>query len=374
MASTKPLKAFVVSAVLGGIVGFSGTAAPTGSRSTESAAGLSLAVADSVKVLLYYDMEGLAGQSDIRTFVFAYPEPYAEGRELLLADVNAVIEGLFTGGADEVHVVDAHGSGNPEPDIPVERLDPRAEMINRNASFDAYVDLVQEGAYDAVVAVGMHAKQGSGGFASHTFTPGVSVLMNRRSLTETEVVGYAWGRVGVPIIFVSGDDRLAQDLKPTMPWIEYVTVKDAAGPTDAELRPVDEVRIELWEAAKRAVENLDEARAMRLEKPVLAGLRAVPPANLALLKDVPGIHYEDETVRFVASDFRSAYDGIQALIRVAMTGHMEVLAETVSNGEDEVFSAFRENLMERWASVEAGTWTPLAEPPAPDSVSYFGFR
>ena len=45
---------------------------------------------DSIKVLLYYDMEGLAGQSDIRTFVFAYPEPYAEGRELLLADVNAV--------------------------------------------------------------------------------------------------------------------------------------------------------------------------------------------------------------------------------------------------------------------------------------------
>ena len=77
-----------------------------------------------------------------------------------------------------------------------------------------------------MAVVGMHAKTGSGGFASHTFTLGIDLLINGQSITETELVALSWGRVGVPVIFASGDDRLAGDLE-TMPWIEYVTVKEA---------------------------------------------------------------------------------------------------------------------------------------------------
>ena len=36
---------------------------------------------------------------------------------MLAADLNAVIDGLFAGGATQVDIVDAHGSGNPEPDV-----------------------------------------------------------------------------------------------------------------------------------------------------------------------------------------------------------------------------------------------------------------
>ena len=87
------------------------------------------------RVLVYHDMEGLSGQSDWRTFSFAYPERYKEGRELLIADVNAVIDGLFAGGATEVHLVDAHGSGNPDPDVPADRLDKRAKQVLRDQPF-----------------------------------------------------------------------------------------------------------------------------------------------------------------------------------------------------------------------------------------------
>ncbi|HET7275620.1 MAG TPA: M55 family metallopeptidase [Longimicrobiaceae bacterium] len=170
------------------------------------------------RVLVYHDMEGLSGQDDWRSFIYSHSEQYAHGQEMLVADVNAVIDGLFAGGADEVHVVDAHGSGNPRPDILQDRLDPRAEQIFRDEPFRQYVDLVEPGVYDAIAAVGMHAKTGSGGFASHTYTLGMEIVMNEMPLTETELIGYSWGRAGVPVIFASGDDRLAQDLQ-TMPWL-----------------------------------------------------------------------------------------------------------------------------------------------------------
>src|SRR5918997_250509 len=90
------------------------------------------------RILVYHDMEGVSGQDDWRTFVFAHKEHYAKGRELLVADVNAVIDGLFAGGAAAVDVVDAHGSGNPEPDIPAGALDRRARQGFRDRAVPQY--------------------------------------------------------------------------------------------------------------------------------------------------------------------------------------------------------------------------------------------
>jgi hypothetical protein len=79
---------------------------------------------DGLRILVLHDMEGLSGQSDPKTFNFGEKE-YPKGQELLAADVNAVIEGLYAGGATEVWVVDGHGSGNPDPDVRTDLLDKR---------------------------------------------------------------------------------------------------------------------------------------------------------------------------------------------------------------------------------------------------------
>ena len=95
---------------------------------------------DGIRILVLHDMEGLSGQSDPSTFFHGWPR-YAEGQELLVGDVNAVIAGLYAGGATEVEVVDGHGSGNSEPDVRRDLLDPRATQILRDSTFDAYFDL-----------------------------------------------------------------------------------------------------------------------------------------------------------------------------------------------------------------------------------------
>jgi len=109
------------------------------------------------KILVYYDMEGISGQNDMRSLSFGNEE-YNQAREWLTNDVNAVIDGLFAGGADEVHVVDAHGSGNPDPDILIDKMDNRAELVSKDKPFEAYVELTEEGIYDGVAVVCMHSK------------------------------------------------------------------------------------------------------------------------------------------------------------------------------------------------------------------------
>jgi D-amino peptidase len=328
-----------------------------------------------IRVLVLHDMEGLSGQDDPKTFDFDHKERYAEGRENLVLDVNAVIAGLFAGGADEVHVVDGHGSGNPEPDLLLDRLYTRAQMVFRDKPFRQYVDLVEPGVYDAVAVVGMHAKTGSRGFASHTFTLGIEIQLNGRAITETELVGFSFGRAGVPVIFASGDDRLAADLS-TMPWMEFVTTKKATSASTAELLPQEEVRAELEAAAVRAIQKRGEAKVMKIRGPIQATLRAVPPASLQVLEGVPGIAYEDESVTFDAKDFQAAYDGLIELIGVATTSYPRVLVEALRAAPDgsKFLTEYNDDLVGRWLDFESGRWSPPPQEPPPEGQKYHGAR
>ncbi len=326
-----------------------------------------------LRVLVLHDMEGLSGQSDPRTFSYRNADLYPQGREYLIGDVNAVIAGLFDGGADVVRVVDGHGSGSPEPDIILDRLDPRAEMLSRQEPFEAYVDIVEAGAFDAVAVVGMHAKTGSRGFASHTYTLGIGVRLNGQSITETEIVALSWGRVGVPVIFASGDDKLAADLS-TMPWIRYVTVKEATSASTADPYPVEEVRAQLRAEAQAAVEGLSGARVMRATTPLEATLDAVPPASLAALDGVPGVRYDDGSVTFTARSFEDAYDGLTSLIQVAMGGFSSVMGEVLRELDPDAGAAYSARLFERWMDFESGRWTPPPPPAPPQGRTYYGYR
>lgn len=322
---------------------------------------------DGLSVLVLHDMEGLSGQDDPRTFSFRHAEHYPRGQELLAADINAVVDGLFAGGATEVHVVDGHGSGNRDPDLRTDLLDPRATQVFRDEPFDTYFDVPETARYDAVAVVGMHAKTGSGGFASHTFTLGIEFQVHGQSITETELVALSWGRFGVPVIFASGDDRLAADLQ-TMPWIESVVVKTATSASTADLRPVEEARADLRDGARRAVENLAAAQVMRVNLPVVATIRAVPPAALGSLAGVPWIDYDAETdaVTFEADDLRAAYDGWVSLVGVARAGYTSVLHEQIRQlgFADAVYPAFSDGLFNRWFDYESGRWSPPEPAPA----------
>ncbi len=307
-ARRRPLAAALMALLIAGSVG--------ASEPWTAVAQSRVAGADGPKILLIYDMEGLSGQDDIGSFSPSDPA-YAQGQRLLTDDVNAVIEGLIAGGAKEVRVADRHGSSS-HIDILVEQIDSRARMVTESEQKpDTTI-------YDGVATVGMHAKSGSGGFAAHTWTAGVEFRINGRPVNETELVALTYGEKGMPVIFVSGDDRLGEELA-TLPWIEYVAVKDATGMTTARLHPLKEAHERLSLGAKRAVQHLAHAKLAKASTPVQASVTAFPPADLAWLAEMPGIRYQNQTVSFTAPDASAAYRGMQAIGTAAMTGYGDAL-------------------------------------------------
>lgn len=227
-------------------------------------------------------MEGLSGQTNPESFIFG-TSLYSKGQEQLAADINAVIAGLYQGGATEVVVLDGHGSGNPNPDVRRDLLDSRATQMSRTRDFDGYFAPPTMEKFDGVAVVGMHAKTGSHGFASHTYTFGIGIAINGQFITETEFVALSWGRNGTPVIFASGDDHLATDIATTMPWLRYVTAKKAITADSAVAEPTDAAHAKLTNEAKVAVEQLRAGtmQGMNAPAPLRIGVRAVPPADLS---------------------------------------------------------------------------------------------
>ena len=328
---------------------------------------------EEIRILVHYDMEGLSGQDDWRTTHVLWPVQYSEGRELLTADVNAVIEGLFEGGAEEVYVLDDHASGNPNPDIILERMDSRGQIVSWSELPEG-TDLGEYYRIDAVAAVGFHSRTGGGGFMAHTTTWGLDYLINGKSVNEVELVMLDWGTSrlpwyqgrsretpSLPLVFASGDDKLREELRP-YPWVEYVTVKFATSASTVELRPVDVVREEMTEAAVKAVKNIPNARAVELKTPFEAGLRAVPPArSLSILRGLPGIEVQDETVTFEAEDYWDARTGGWVALReVARTGHDQSRMRTTRTLLEEHYDRraisveINQALIKRWLDYESG--------------------
>jgi D-amino peptidase len=207
------------------------------------------------KVLIIYDMEGVSGVIHPDYTRFVKQKEYAIGRKSLTFDVNAAIRGLVAGGAASIWVQDGHGSGNSnEPDILVNEMDPHAKIDFRPTPYNPYTTGI-DGSIDAIACVGMHARARTEGYEAHTVNLEISLEVNNVDFTETHIVALSAARFGIPVIMVSGDNVLREQLRSDFPDLEYAVVKTAHGRGSAEPFSLNEVNERIETAARRGMQK-----------------------------------------------------------------------------------------------------------------------
>jgi D-amino peptidase len=277
--------------------------------------GLLALASPPVKVLLWYDMEGVTAAAAPRDVQLGGPN-YPATRESLTEDVNAAIRGLLRAGATEVVLTDGHGSGNAEPDYLLDRLPRGARFDIRDAPYDPFLEAI-DGSYVAVVAVGMHSRAGGRGFLPHTYLGHTRWRMAGHDMNESMIVAASAGRFGVPLILVTGDDALRDEIVAFSPATAYVTVKKAVSADEAQPRPREEVSREIEEAAARAFTDRVRVKPWR---PLGAGafdneLGYLFKVMAALALNFPGARVvDDKAIGLGARDFVEAYQAFRALV------------------------------------------------------------
>ncbi|MEX2272530.1 MAG: M55 family metallopeptidase [Vicinamibacterales bacterium] len=261
-----------------------------------------------VKVLLLYDMEGVtdaARGQDVSIGSDSYPAT----RESLTADVNAAIAGLLKAGATEVVITDGHGSGSPDPDYILEKMPKGARFDLRDVPYDPYIETMDP-SVAAMVAIGMHGRAGGKAFLAHTYNGHTKWVMGGHDMNESMLVAASAARFDIPLILVTGDDVLQQEIAEFSPETAYVTVKRAISVDAAEPRPRDQVSADIAAAAERALRGRGRVRPWKpaLPSPFENRYSYILPEQAAIAINFPHASpIDNKTVAVMTPDFMQAY-------------------------------------------------------------------
>ena len=269
-----------------------------------------------MKVLIAVDIEGISGIANAREY-----EHFSFGNEWITEDTNAAIEGALEGGATEVIVSDTHGPHNDN--ILFDKLHPKARLIRGGKNTPLYfLEGLTEDTH-LVLLVGWHDKLGGAGVLAHTFVHKevVDMRLNGIKVGEVEIASALAGEFGVPVGLVTGDDITCHNARLWLGEVETACVKRAIDRYAADCLPLEEARLLIRKAARRAVERASEFRPFRFQGPYSLEWDCIDRNIASLLARVPGAaRTGGNTVRFEHQDFRVVFDVLivwRTLLRAA---------------------------------------------------------
>jgi D-amino peptidase len=250
-----------------------------------------------MKVLISADMEGTCGlihfnqvlPPDVgaKRGVTTSPD-YQWARLLLTQEINAAVEGALEGGADEVIVNEAHdGMRNV---LPAE-LHPRARLINGSLKPLPMMQGIDQGV-DAVFFTGYHAAANTpGAVMAHTWSGAVQELrLNGTRVGECGLNAATAGNFNVPVVLVSGDDKLVAEAKLLLGQeIVGIVTKDGISAGGANQFNPEKVRQALREGARKAVKLAKVVKPLKLAAPIRMEIDWQNVSMADLAERLPGV-------------------------------------------------------------------------------------
>jgi D-amino peptidase len=228
-----------------------------------------------VKIYVMTDLEGVACVSQWSQVNFPDNVNKAAAMKLLTGEVNAAARGIFRRYPDAaVHVADGHGLLGMD----CADLDPRLKYFcgrspNRFMGLDR--------SYDAMFYVGQHAMAGTPGAPlCHTYDSSTveHYSLNGRRVGEFGCRAFLAGSIGVPVVFLSGDDKACREARRLVPSIITATVKQGLGSArewSLSLSPSASQHL-IEKAAEEAAVRIPSIRPLRLKGPYLLEIRFKP--------------------------------------------------------------------------------------------------
>ena len=270
-----------------------------------------------MKVIISVDMEGISGIVDGSETGRDNAE-YQKGRALMVADVNAAIEGILEVDKNtEIYVSDAHGGMR---NILPEELNEAAVLVRGTPKPLTQISGI-DGSFDAAMFVGYHSKKGTlHGILSHTISGRVieSITINGMEVGETAINAGIAGHYGVPLALLAGDKAATLEGKEVNPEVEVAAVKEAVSRTAAKCLHPAVARRMIKEKAANGLRNLGKMKTFRFETPVEAVVRYTNARMADAVEFMPSAERLDgKSIRFVQDDFIKAFGAIRASISIA---------------------------------------------------------
>ncbi len=245
-----------------------------------------------MNIYVMVDMEGISGICRASQ-VMQGSADYERSRKFLTWDVNACVEGCFDGGAKKVLVRDAHSSGF---NFIWDELDPRAEYIQGDSQRERMPGIAS---CDGLVLLGYHAMAGTAeAILEHTMSSAgwQNFWLNGVKSGELAIDAGIAGDHGVPVIMVSGDDKVCAEARRFLKGAVAVQVKKGLSREGGFLLAKEKAHKLISEGAANATRACRRISPLKIKHPVKMRLELVSkgklPAERGGLKIINGRTYE----------------------------------------------------------------------------------
>lgn len=253
-----------------------------------------------MRILIMTDLEGVAGVVSFEDQTGTGSRYYDAAKKLLTAEVNAAVDGLIESGIEEVLVVDGHGPGA----ISYEDLHPSARLLHGRPlpPWSSLARIFES--YDACMMIGQHAMAGvAAGTLNHTQNSRAIdyYQLNGRKIGEIAQFALYCGGLGVPMIFLSGDEEACNEAQALIPGIVTAAVKQGLGRGSAISLSALEARRRIHRGVKLAVEQqrIRPLLPLTWEGPYVLEIRYFSTSEADSRMNQPGVaRIDSQTVRF----------------------------------------------------------------------------
>lgn len=266
-----------------------------------------------MKVYISADIEGCAG-------IAAAEEANPESRfikyfqEQMTREVRAACEGANAAGATEILVKDAHWTGR---NIDPRQLPKNAKVIRGWTGHPNTMMAELDRSFSAVCMIGYHDRAGSGGNPlSHTFSGQVvgEMRINGLAVSEYHVNTFVASSFDVPVVFLSGDQKLCDAAKHFNETMETFATMTGIGAATVSHHP--EIAVE---GIRNGVERaLDGKRQILCPKADLYEIEIDYKQHQAAYRNsfYPGVtQVSDRTLKYTSKDFSEIMTMIHFCIR-----------------------------------------------------------
>ena len=204
------------------------------------------------RIVMMTDLEGVAGVVSFHEQAYRDAKYNEEAKALLTGEINAAVEGLLAEDVEEILVIDGHGAGG----VTFEALHPAAKLMHGRPVAPLEVRSAVIETYDAAMLVGQHAMAGvpEGNLAHTQSSRSIEYIeLNGTPIGETAQFALYCGGLGVPTIFLSGDDAACREAEALIPGMITVAVKQGLSRNSAISLSAMEARRLIREGVQRAV-------------------------------------------------------------------------------------------------------------------------
>lgn len=263
--------------------------------------------AAALKIYVSVDMEGVAvvvSGDQLNPPGFEYER----FRGFMTDEAVAAVRGAVDAGATEVVVGDSHGNGE---NLLVERFPKNIRLVRsfpRRGAMLAGLDA----SFAGVVFIGYHASTTNpAGVRAHTISSAhfTRVALNGVAVTEAEFNAAYAGDLGVPVVFVSGDNAAIQEITGRLGALESVVTKTSLGFHAAETLTPTASCDAIYQGVLSAIQHRDRRKPFEIRHPIAVDLSFKNYRPAELLSYLRMIQRTDaHSVRFVGVDMKEISD------------------------------------------------------------------